>query len=181
MRALHLNPDRAPRRKFRGKRRYFERVQRKADSFVLEPVPPVSDTGWEYWHYHADWPGWGNRRWKYRRAHIQALCTVFQKICDARAQISMPFQTWIVLDGENAGLDATYLHTPNARDSFPVTLADAEWGTSALAPVVQSLLPNLPLEVGWTRILAEDDEGVPAWQTAHWIYASGVGEPLRAR
>ena len=176
MRPLLYHPDQAPWWKLRGKRRYFERVQRKADSFVLEP-----DLDWDYWHYHADWRGWGNFGWKYRGPHVQALCTVFRKICDARDRFSTPFQVWIVLDGEDAGLDATYLHGPNPRDTFPLVLPDAEWGTSAAAPLVQSFLPDLPLESGWTRTLGEDDDGKPAWHTSHWFYAPGVGVPLRPR
>lgn len=175
MRPLLHHPEKAPRRKLRGRRRYFQGVQRKADSFVLEP-----ESSWDFWHYHADWKGWGNLGWKHRAPHVRALCTVFRKICEARDQFSTPFQAWIVLNGEDAGLDATYLHSPNPRDTFPLMLPDAEWGASAALPLVQAFLPDLPLEAGWTHVLGEDDDGRPAWRTSHWFYAPGIGEPLRA-
>lgn len=175
MRPLVYHPNLAPDWKLRGKRRYFEGVQRKADLFVLEPEPD-----WDFWHYHADWRGWGNLGWKHRGPHLQALCTVFRKICEARDRFPTPFQAWIILQ-DNAGEDATYLHTPNPRGTFPVVLTDAEWGTSAAAPLVQAFLPDLPLESGWTRQLTEDDEGKPTWSTSHWFYAPGIGEPLRPR
>src|SRR5689334_7583427 len=177
MHPLHFHRHNAPRRRLRGKRRYFARVQRDAEAFTISPG---AQEWWDTWHYHADWPGWGNLGWRHRRPHLVALCTVFRKICDARAEFSTPFQTWIFIAGEDAGQDATYLHTPNANGTaFPIMLADAEWGTSALQPVMESLLPGFELEIGWTRIANGDEEG-PAWSTGHWVCARGLGEPLRA-
>jgi hypothetical protein len=133
------------------------------------------------WHYHADWSGWGNRGWRHRRPHLVALCTVFRKICEAREQFATPFQAWVLVDGEDAGQDAVYIHTPNPNGTeFPIALADAEWGTSGLGSTLQSLLPGFDLEVGWTRSPNTDDEEGPAWRTAHWICARGYGVPLRA-
>ena len=178
MHALHFHRHNAPRRKFRGKRRYFARVRREAETFRMCPEP---QDWWDTWHYHADWRGWGNLGSRYRQPHLLALSTVFRKICDARERFSTPFQTWIFIDGEDAGQDATYLHTPNANGTeFPIVLADAEWGGSALQPLMESWLPGLELEVGWTRRAGVDDEGRRASNTAHWVYARGVGVPLRA-
>jgi hypothetical protein len=176
MRTLRFHPGNAPRKKFRGKRRYFRRVRRDAESFELEVG---ADAWWDLWHYHADWPGWGNRGWRYRRAHLQALCTIFQKICDARDRFAVKFQAWILLDGEDAGQDATFLHTPNANGKpFPLTPPDLEWGASPdLTDAVKSFLPGLELKFGWSRSSSED-EGSPTCRTALWIFAEGIGEPL---
>jgi hypothetical protein len=153
-------------------------MQRKADSFALATGAGL---WWDYWHYHSDWYGLGNRGLRSRTSHIRALCTVFEKICAAQDRFATPFQTWIVLDGEDASQDATYLHTPNPNGSaFPLLLTDIEWGTSAVAPLIRSLLPKLDIEVGWNRVLHEEKDGKSIWRTAHWIYANGIGAPLRA-
>ena len=62
----------APRQRFRGKKRHFRRILRKASEFQLHESP-----WWNSWHYHADWEGWGNLRWTYRR---EALALVFRRI-----------------------------------------------------------------------------------------------------
>lgn len=166
----------APREKLRGRKRYFARVQQKAEAVSFDPGP---DSWWELWHYHADRRGWGNLGWRHRRPHVVALCTVFRKICAVQRRFATPFQSWIILDGEDAGQDAVYLHTPNPnRNHFPIRLDDAskvEWGTSAMLPVMRALLPNLEIEVGWTA--NEDEDGR---RTSHWIQAKGVGVSLRA-
>ena len=100
MYSLRLHPEHAPRKRLRGQRRYFRRIHRDAAAFELDVQP---DSWWNLWHYHADWRGWGNRGWRYRLEHLRALCRVFQTI-----------------SGEDAGEDATYLHTPNRHGTpFP--------------------------------------------------------------
>jgi hypothetical protein len=113
------HPERAPRRAFREQRRYFRRVHRLAAAWspVIEPA-----AWWQAWHYHADWPGWGNRRHRWRREHLRALCRVFRTIVDARDRFATPFQAWIQLDHDDAGQDATFLHTPNPHATpFPLS------------------------------------------------------------
>jgi hypothetical protein len=178
MHALQFHRNNAPRRKLRGKRRYFARVEREAQGFVMKPGP---EAWWDLWHYHADWSGWGNLGWRYRRQHLLALCTVFRKICEARAAFHTPFQTWILLNGEDAGQDATYLHTPNPNGTaFPIQPVGVVWGASALQPMMESLLPDYELEVGWTRVANADVSTDRAWSTSHWVCARGIGVPFRA-
>lgn len=164
----------APRKKLRGRRRYFDRVQRTAQALCLDVE---SWTGCNYWHYHADWPGWGNLGWRHRLPHVRALCTVFQKIADARDRFASPFQTWIAIREEDAGQDATFIHSPNAAGTFPFHPKDVEVEASALAPCFRQLLPKLDLRVGWSRV---PDDGESTWFTTHWVWAQGVGVPLWA-
>ncbi|MEZ4223513.1 MAG: hypothetical protein R3B13_21375 [Polyangiaceae bacterium] len=153
-------------------------MRREAEAFVLNPT---SLDWWDTWHYHADWPGWGNLGWRYRLPHLSALAAVFQKVCDASGRFTAPFQTWILIDGEDAGQDATYVHTPNPNGTeFPLVVANAEWGVSSLQSTMQSLLPGLDLDIGWTRAESPQGDGSPEWRTAHWVYARGIGMPLRA-
>ena len=89
------------------------------------------------------------------------------------------FQAWILLDGEDAGQDATFLHTPNANGTpFPFVPPEIEWGaSSAINEVVKSYLPDLVLHFGWTRTMFEE-EGSSNRHAALWIFAEGIGEPL---
>jgi len=157
----------------RGKRRYFRRVHRDAASFELHV-----DAYLDLWHYHADWPGWGTGSWRYRREHLKALCHVFQCIADARECFTTPFQAWILLDGQDAGQDATYVHTPSAKGTpFPVLLDLVRCDSCPLSAVVQPLLPTLTLEY-FVAAPRDGDDGMPTKDPTHWIWARGIGEPI---
>jgi hypothetical protein len=165
-------PAPGPVRKFRGKRRYFRGVGERAAAFSIAPGP---SSWWDLWHYHADWPGWGNLRWSYRRAHIRALATVFNAICGARAQFPTPFQTWVLLSGDGADQDATYLHTPNANnDNFPIVVERMKWETLR-DPELASLFPAvLSLRVGCPSSGDDRADRPGSW----FIYSPHVGVPI---
>ena len=151
-------------------------MRQDAESFRIEATP---EAWWDLWHYHSDWPGWGNRRWRYRSEHIRALATVFTKIIQRADAFATPFQAWIYLSGRDAGEDATYLHTPNGNKTpFPVALAgDINWGHQPLLRLFSRLLPNLPLRVGESKIFDQYAEP-PRVVTSFFIYSPGVGVPL---
>lgn len=106
----------APRGRLRGAARYSRTVHAQAARTDFDVGP---DAWWALWHHHADWRGWGNVRWSYRREHVRALCTVYRAILDRADTFHTPFQAWISLDEADAGLDATFLHTPNPNSRFP--------------------------------------------------------------
>jgi hypothetical protein len=169
-------PHRAPRAKFRGQRRYFRKIHRQAASLDLRVE---GGSWWNLWHYHADWRGQGNRGWRRRREHLGALAAVFRQIAAKHARFPTPFQAWIMIDGEDAGQDAVFLHTPNPHGTiFPITIPDIEWGTSALEPFFRECLPGLDLRVGHARSRSPDEDGVEQIRTAHLVWARGVGEPI---
>jgi hypothetical protein len=165
-------PGSGPTRKFRGKRRYFRGVAKRAAAFSVAPGP---DSWWDLWHYHADWRGWGNLRWSYRRAHLRALSAIFNAICEARTQFSTPFQAWVLLADDGSGGDATYLHTPNKNsDNFPLVLDRMHWET-VRDPELTSLFPaTLSLRVGRSSSCSDRADGRGSW----FIYSPDVGEPL---
>jgi hypothetical protein len=144
------------RKRFRGKKRYFRRVQRDAESFELDLR---TDSWWNLWHYHADWKGWGNLGWRYRRQHIQALARVFTTIASHADAFAMPFQSWIFLSGRDAGGDATYLRT------------------SRLLKLFEELIPNLPLRVGEVRLI-DDSAGSDCKVADYFVFSPQVGVPL---
>ena len=147
-----------------------------AASFRLEHGP---DRWWDLWHYHADWPGWGNLSWRYRLEHIRALAQVFRGIARDANQFTTPFQMWIYLSGRDAGEDATYVHTPNENQTpFPMDpLGTIDWEHLELQPIFTELLPNLPLRVGESRAFDEWVEP-PRVVSSFFIYSPHIGVPL---
>lgn len=175
MKLFPPRPSQAPRRAFRGKRRYFRKVREEAENYRCDPEEGY---WWDYSHYHADSPGWGNRGWRYRREHVRALCTVFQRNADARDRFSDDFQTWILLHTDDDGQDATYLHSRNPNGSlFPLALERVSWGVPELEDFLQPILPGLELRVGAVTTF-DKYRDPPAMTTTYFIYALGVGIPL---
>jgi hypothetical protein len=179
LKALPADPSKAPRRKFRGKRRYFRKVLREAEAFQLDTTPGC---WWEFWHYHADWRGWGNRRWAYRREHFRALAVVFRKVVDGSATIPVPFQTWISIEVGDAGMDGVFVHSVNPnRDSFPCRIEGAIWaGSGPLHDEWSALLPGLRLRVGRSSFVRPDegDGGGPENVETYCVYSPYVGVSL---
>jgi hypothetical protein len=123
---MDADPDLAryrPTRKVRGRRRYYRTLQRQADAFRVRPC------GWyDYMHWHADWPGLGNLRWRERRAHLEALFTMFRRLLAETAEWATPHQVWLQIDAADSSQDAVYLHTPNPNaDNFPNAFAGTIW------------------------------------------------------
>ena len=112
-----------PRRKFRGRRRYYRTLHRKADAFSVSP------SGWyDGMHWHVDRSGRGNRRWRERREHLVALFTTFRRLLAETEDWSTLHQAWLWIDAFDSAHDAVYLHTPNPNgDSFPVAFEGTEW------------------------------------------------------
>ena len=135
---------------FRGQKRYYQQVYRKAQAFVPDLTP---DHWYDFWHYHADWPGRGNLCWKHRRAHIAAHCQVFKTFVRLTADYSLPYQLWIELPIGDARQDAVYFHTPNPNgdgNHFPTTLVHVEWGLPALEQYFSKVL-EMSLRAGIGR------------------------------
>jgi hypothetical protein len=160
------------RKKFRGQSRYFRKVLRTAKNFSLTPT---AEDWWDNWHYHADWPGWGNVKWSYRLGHFKALAKVFDTIAKARDLFPAPFQCWILISGRSAGEDSVFLHTPNANGtSFPFQPKGVYWNDDRLLPVFTALLPEYDLRIGHVRRF--DKDAWPARYTStFFIYSPEVG------
>ncbi len=174
---LRWYPQQAPRKKLRGKRAYFRSLKDRASRFELDVR---EGAWWDLWHYHADGCGWGNLGWSYRRPHVEALCDVYRRIALQGNRLATPFQAWILISGEDASQDATYLHTPNPNGTpFPMVPTSVEADATALGPFFSSRLPELRLRFGWSGA-RYDDDGIERWSTTHWIWADGVGCALWA-
>ena len=165
--------ERLPR--FRGQRRYFRHLARTAEGFD----PGLTPASWaDFSHVHLDWEGWGNRRWRYRRAHLEALVRVYRRFASQAPQLERPFQLWLFLSGRDAGEDAVYFHTPNPNGTaFPLQLGGATWGDPALTAFFAEQLPGPAPRVG--VLTAHDPHAEPARTTRSvYVYVPGVGEAL---
>lgn len=131
----------APRKKLRGKKRYFRRVCARAEALSLS----VGDEDWyDLWHYHPDWYGYGNRSWAMRARHLEAVA--YAQCARQLSRFSQPYQLWIYLDAHDASQDAVYVHSPNPnRSNFPLVFDGAEWGVSEVAQFFADLLPGYRL------------------------------------
>lgn len=130
-----------PTKRVRGRRRYYRALRREAESFRIHP------SGWyDHMHWHVDWQGLGNLRWRERREHLQALVTTFRRLLTDVHDWPTPHQVWLQIDAFDSSQDAVYLHTPNPNsDNFPNHFDNVVWD----APVPDCL-----------RDLLDD----PSWQ-----------------
>ena len=126
------DPDLAPqtpRGKVRGRRRRYRALHRDASQFTVQPE------GWyDFMHWHVDWDGLGNLRWRERREHLSALFTMFKRLLTETASWPTPHQAWLQVDAFDGSQDAVYLHTANPnRDNFPATFPGVVWDVEAPA------------------------------------------------
>ncbi|MFE3573354.1 hypothetical protein [Lysinibacillus sp. NPDC059133] len=65
---------------------------------------------------------------KLRRAHIKAHIMLYNRLLENLQVFEKPYQSWIELVDEDAGLDGVYIHTSNPNDNnFPLKLENIEW------------------------------------------------------
>ncbi|MCP3943536.1 MAG: hypothetical protein GY710_18950 [Desulfobacteraceae bacterium] len=135
-----------PKKKFRGKKRYFKNLIDTANSFS----PSLESDGWyDMWHYHADWKGYGNINWKFRLKHIEALCVIYQKFTSQLQNYDSPHQIWLYLNQDDAGQDAVFFHTPNPNeDNYPCQFEEVEWGLPIIENLFSELIPSLEFRAG---------------------------------
>jgi hypothetical protein len=152
-----------PRKKFRGRRRYFRNLRRKAASFELA----LDASHWyDLWHHHFDWFGHGRFSVRHRREHLAALCVAFERALAQLAAADRPAQVFLSIAPERrAEHDAIYVHTPNPnRTPFPFVLDDVRWGITApdhLRPFMRSaweIGEILRPEPGWLVVRPRDAE-----------------------
>jgi hypothetical protein len=167
----------APARRFRGQRRYFRRICRKAKEFDPETL---GLTGWNFWHDHADWPGWGNRGWAWRRPHVEALAIRDCTIASRKNDFPVPFQSWITLACHDAGQDAVWLTTADSSEhSFPYCPRFTETRFPRLERELAPMFRGLRIkarELVWTP--SEEPSTQPV--STIYLWSDAVGAPLIA-
>lgn len=129
-----------PRGKVRGRRRYYRKLHRDAARFAIKPH------GWyDFMHWHVDWDGLGNLRWRERREHLTALLVTFRRLLAETADWPVPHQAWLQIDPFDGSQDAVYLHTANPnQDNFPAALPGVVWDAD-----IPERLCEFITEPGW--------------------------------
>ena len=165
---------------FCGKRRAFRNAiaRAEAQAAFLRADPSA---WWDMWHFHADWHGWGNLSWSYRRRFLEALVIIFRKVASVGPQLSTPFQSWMMLADDDAGGDATFLHTPNPNGTpFPAVLGPISWGRKLPEARFEKLLPEYALRIGLCEWKDTSEESSITLRRSWLIYSPGVGVPLES-
>lgn len=142
-----------PSRKVRGRRGYYRMLRRDAQRFSIQLA------GWyDYMHWHVDWKGIGNLRWRERREHVRALFTMFSRLLEQTADWATPHQVWLQIDALDGSQDAVYLHTPNPnRENFPASFDGVEWDVDVPARLQEFITdPSWQfgrLDTHWTHFI----------------------------
>ncbi len=177
MEQLEFTRRRAPASRIRGKGRHFRQVLRDAEQCAIHPE---RGGPWDLWHYHADWSGFGNLGWRYRREYIRALGVVYGSIAAARERFQVPFQAFITLHAADAGSDAVYLHSPSPGGTpFPFRPKDIDWGRPLPHQHMSAFLPSVPFRCGTGQWAAPDGAGKAAPDGAGKAAPDGAGKPQR--
>ena len=116
-----------PRKKFRGKRRYFRKLHRKAAQFSID----LREGNWfDLWHEHFDWEGYGEFSVRHRREHLAAMFVAFERAVRQLAGFKGPAQVLISIAPQHlSDNDALYVHTPNPNGTpFPFDFGGVRWG-----------------------------------------------------
>jgi hypothetical protein len=155
------------RRKERGVLRRALRAvsQPEVYSRVLYP-----DDWFDYWHQHLDWRGLGDFSPRLRQIFLEGYARIFRHYALQAHRLGKPYQIWIMLQMDDAGYDAVYVHTPNPNPNsiFPVELTDVKWGEPELVKIFSVWLPEFSLVAGRT-------------DKTYFIFADGYGIPLQTR
>ena len=133
---LRSHPELSDRKRFRGKRRYFERLDRRSRAYDLYIEPNM---WWYYHHEHLDYMGRGNLRWKYRRPSLLAHIALLKRIGSELSDFTGEFQAWLSVAVPNAINDAVYLHSPNPHSEFPADFSNTVREASTIPDELLSL------------------------------------------
>ncbi|NQX81107.1 MAG: hypothetical protein HRT66_03805 [Flavobacteriaceae bacterium] len=109
-------------KKKRGLKRYYRNL---GDYSFLENLDfSGGNNSWfDFYHFHIDNTGLGNKSWKSRKQHLDALFKVTEKIEGKLRNYSKDFQYWIAISENDSYDDSIYIHTQNPNGSeFPVSI-----------------------------------------------------------
>ncbi len=106
--------------KRRGLRKYFKNLKNQKLPEFLDFSG--SEHSWfDLYHLHIDNSGLGNRSWKSRKQHLEALFDLAAKVEEKLQDYPKKYQYWIQIDERDSMDDAIYIHTQNPnRSNFPV-------------------------------------------------------------
>ena len=106
----------------RGLKRYYQNLVKK--DFIEKLDFSNSENSWfDFYHEHIDYTGLGNKSWKSRKQHLDALFEISEGIESKLNTYSKKYQYWIEIDENDSTGDSIYIHTKNPNGSkFPEKL-----------------------------------------------------------
>lgn len=158
-------------KKRRGLRRYYKKL-RQCNEWQSWCEYLSNSSEWcNFSHQHFDWKGYGDIRWKERKAHLSVLFTHFSIIADYMTNQTRPYQMFAVINLKDSGQDALFFHTPNPYSDFPYKVNRY---TSGITPGSNPLIGYL---------IDLENQGYTILTTGHEsfiVYKKGIGESLTA-
>lgn len=159
--------------KTRGLRRDFRNLKNQRLPGFLDFSG--SEQSWfNFYHLHIDNTGLGNRSWKARKQHLEALFDLAEKVEVALQQYPKEYQYWIEIDEKDSVEDAIYIHTQNPNGStYPNRLMfDNE--IEAGNPVLLKYLKEKDYQMEKMRM--NDADGKTG--ITYFLYKEGIGTKL---
>jgi hypothetical protein len=123
------------RRKRRGNRRYYRKLQRWSTEVVT--VDLGRDGPFDLWHWHPDLGFRSRTRGRSRRAHLTALFSAFDRLLGEAERVSQRLQVFVHIHDAMPGNDAVYVHGRNPGTPFPFRFD----GYTFAAPVPDWITP----------------------------------------
>lgn len=180
-RFMPVLPALAPRKKFRGSKRYYARLAREAAEFSVDFSP---GHWYDLWHWHADIDGYGNRSRKDRVRHLNALARGFCNIASqAKDHPDRQFQAFIVVSSGGGGQDGLFFHTPSPNGEFPIQsylwTGDDPGMKGLFDPMFPGIRMRYFLETDAIQVTGGDgDITVRAASRSIVMYSPDVGVPV---
>lgn len=108
-------------KKKRGLRKYYRNLEKSFDKSILTVT---GENAWfDFYHFHIDNTGLGNKSWNSRKQHLDALFLIAEKVESLMREYDKPFQFWIEVYDHESWDDAIYIHSENPNQSnFPTSL-----------------------------------------------------------
>lgn len=160
--------------KRRGLRRYFRNLKNQKLPEFLDFSD--SEQPWfDFYHLHIDDTGLGNRSWKARKQHLNALSDLAGKVEAALQQYPKDYQYWIEIDQNDSVEDAVYIHSHNPNGStFPIRL-DFDNEVEARDLALPEFLKGKDCQIERkVMVNADGRAGI-----TYFLYKGGVGTNLK--
>jgi hypothetical protein len=131
------------------KRRAYEQSRKRGPRLSVDR----SEGSWyDFHHTHTDPRGLGNRTSGARKHFLRCVRSRLLETVSQLKGWSTPHQVWAIIDSEDSGQNAVYLHTPNENGTaFPHDFANVLW-SGPVPPWVSSIFPPEHYRVGSSNI-----------------------------
>jgi hypothetical protein len=132
--------------KLRGGRRYYARLQARAETFVVDLQP---SQWYDLWHEHFDSRGYSRWSRRARHQHLSALFAAFGRALRQVSEAARPAQVFVsIAPDSEAQQDALYVHTPNPNGTpFPHLFEGVDWNAGP-PPFLRTFIEGEPWEIG---------------------------------